>query len=106
MKPDYANSLYVEPYLSLFSGINKLNRDEGNFIEYNDYSQGYCLYVYDLMPDICEGQNFNLIKQGTVHLALTFSVALEVSISVICYFELENVIEIDRSRNVIFDFGS
>ena len=38
--------------------------------------------------------------------SLKFAEALENTISVIAYAEYENVIEIDRNRNAIFDFTS
>jgi len=45
------------------------------------------------------------VRQGSVRLALKFSQALETTVTVIAYVEFENVIEIDRNRNVVFDFG-
>jgi len=40
-----------------------------------------------------------------MRLALKFADALPATISVVAYAEFENVIEVDRDRNVIFDFG-
>jgi len=40
-----------------------------------------------------------------VRLALKFADALPETISVVAYAEFEKVIEVDRDRNVIFDFG-
>jgi len=40
-----------------------------------------------------------------VRLALEFAQALPATVTVIAYAEFENVIEIDRNRNVVFDFG-
>jgi len=34
-------------YMSLFSGTNKMNRGEGNFVSRKDYASGYSLHVYD-----------------------------------------------------------
>ena len=57
---------------------------------------------------------YNTIFSGTgklgsdarsVRLALKFRQALAVTVTVIAYAEFENVIEIDRNRNVVFDFG-
>ena len=45
------------------------------------------------------------VRQGSVRLALKFSRALEATVTLIAYAEFENVIEIDRNRNVVFDFG-
>jgi len=36
---------------------------------------------------------------------LKFSQALQATVTVIAYAEFENVIEIDRNRNAVFDFG-
>ena len=38
-------------------------------------------------------------------MALKFADPLEETISVVAYAKFENVIEVDRDRNVIFDFG-
>ena len=40
-----------------------------------------------------------------MRLALKFAEALEETISVVAYAEFENVVEVDRDRNVVFDFG-
>ena len=44
------------------------------------------------------------MRQGSVRLALKFANALAASVSVIADAEFENVIEVDRDRNVVFDF--
>ena len=86
--------------MSLFSGTGKENRDEGNDITREDYPRGYALYAFDLSPDLAEEGHFNLAKQ------LKFGAALPNTVTVVAYAEFENVIEIDRKRNVIYDFGS
>lgn len=106
VKTNYGTGEYVQAYFRLFTGTNKINRDEGNDILFDEFPNGYCLYAFDLTPDLCEGQNFNLVKQGTVRLAIKFSDAPARALSVLCYAEFESLIEIDRSRNVIFDFAS
>ena len=90
----------------LFLGTGKQQRDEGNDIERGDYAGGYTLYAFDLTPDIAEAGHFNLAKEGSIRVDLKFVTALPNTINVIAYAEFENVIEIDRNRNVIFDFGS
>jgi len=92
--------------MSLFSGTGKQQRDEGNDISREDYSGGYTLYAFDLTPDLAEEGHFNLTKDGSVRLDLKFAVGLPNTINVIAYAEFENVIEIDRNRNVIFDYGN
>ena len=45
------------------------------------------------------------MRQGSVRLVLKFGAALQQTVTVVAYAEFENVIEIDRNRNVVFDFG-
>ena len=45
------------------------------------------------------------MRQGSVRLALKFGEALNATISVVAYAEFENIVEVDRDRNVVFDFG-
>ena len=92
--------------MSLFSGTGKENQDEGNDIASEDYPNGYALYAFDLSPDIAEEGHFNLAKQGTVHFELKFGISIPNTVTVVAFAEFENDIEIDRSRNIVYDFGS
>jgi hypothetical protein len=71
-----------------------------------EYPNGYCLYAFDLTPDLCEGGHFNLLKQGSVRLALRFSEPLAAAVTVIAYAEFENILEINSQRSVVFDYAS
>jgi hypothetical protein len=107
IEPNFAANNYIGAYMSLFSGTGKQQRDEGNDIQRDDFPRGYALYAFDLTPDQCESSgHFNLVKEGSVRIDLKFANALPNTINVIAYAELENVIEIDRNRNVIFDFNN
>ena len=108
MKPlttDFTNNLYVRGFNTLFSGIGKLFKDEGNAISRESFGSGYALYAFDLTPDLAENDHFSLTRQGSVRLVLQFGTALAEPVSVIAYAEFQNVIEIDRHRNVIYDFS-
>jgi hypothetical protein len=106
LKLDFAANRYVAAYAGLFGGTNKINRDEGNDIDRSDYAGGYALYAYDLTPDLAENDHVNLSRQGTVRLNLKFGAALAHTITVVAYAEFENMIEIDRNRNIVFDFSN
>jgi hypothetical protein len=67
---------------------------------------GYALNAYDLSPDLGEDDHVNLTRQGTVRLNLKFGAALAQTVTVVAYAEFENLIEIDRNRNVVFDFNN
>jgi hypothetical protein len=104
LEVNFEHRQFINAYASLFMGSGKWMRDEGNQISRDDFSGGYALYAFDLTADLAEGGHFNLIKQGNVRLDLKFSEALAGTINVIVLAEFENVLEIDRSRNVIFDY--
>ena len=104
IQPNFADRQYIRAYNTMFSGTGKLNADEGLYIDRSDYSGGYALYAFDLTADLGEDDHFSLVREGSVRLALKFAAALANTVTVIAYAEFENVIEIDRNRNVVFDF--
>ena len=105
IQPNYGLRQYIRAYDSLFSGTGKLCKDEGLDISRDDYGDGYALYAFDLTADLGEDDHFSLVRQGSVRLALKFAAALVATVTVVAYAEFENVIEVDRDRNVIFDFA-
>jgi hypothetical protein len=103
---DFGNKLYVNAYMNMYSGTRKENQDEGNGIDREEFANGYSLYVFDLTPDLSENDSFNLIRSGGVRLGMKFRSALAKTITIVAFAEFENVIEIDRNRNVAFDYGN
>jgi len=68
--------------------------------------QSYIYTRFRPSPDLTDSDSFSLTRQGTVCVALTFGEALENTVTVVAYAELENIIEIDRNRNIVFDFNN
>jgi len=95
----------VRGFNTLFSGTGKVFQDEGNALDRKNFSGGYALYSFDLTSDLGEDDYFSLDKQGSVRLVLKFAQPLADPVTVIAYAEFQNVIEIDRNRNVIHDFA-
>jgi hypothetical protein len=106
MQTDFTARQFNWAYKSEQEMLGKLYRDEGNGITRNVFANGYALYAFDLSPDLADEGHFNLAKQGGVRMNLKFGAALPNTVTVVAYAEFENVIEIDRNRNVVFDFGS
>ena len=109
LQPDFTTkNQYIDAYHTLFSdtGIHFLN--EGNHITRASYPHGYCLFAFDLTPDLSanDGGHWNLIKHGSVRLEVRFSAALTETVNCILYAEYENILEIDASRQIIVDFSS
>jgi len=83
VKPDYERGLYVRAYDRMCAGTRKLCKDEGLYINRDDYASGYALYTFDLNADLGEDDHFGLVRQGSVRLALKIAVALAATVTVI-----------------------
>lgn len=106
LAPDFKNKQYLEAYNTLFSGTGLHWKDEGNSISFEDYIHGYVLYAFDLSPDLSANEpHWNLQKQGTIRLDVKFGEPLTDPINCIVYAEFQNLIEIDKNRNVIVDYS-
>jgi hypothetical protein len=105
IEPNFGAGQTIMAYMSLYAGTGKQQRDEGNDISREDFARGYSLYCFDLTPDLAEDDHFNLAKDGNVRIDVKFGTALPNTINVIVYAEFENVIEIDRNRNILYDYG-
>lgn len=103
---NFAQKNYIRAYQSLFLGTEKMGEDRGIYISREEYPNGYALYAFDLSPDLCNGEHINLIKHSNLRLEMKFSKPLAQTICVIVYAEFENLIEINKSRNVLYDFGN
>jgi hypothetical protein len=68
--------------------------------------RGNTLFGFDLTPDMSEMGAFQLIKQGNLRVEIHFAEALAETINVVLYAEFDNVIEIDRNRQVLFDYSA
>ncbi|KAK3918858.1 hypothetical protein KUF71_011651 [Frankliniella fusca] len=106
LTPDFSKDLYMECYNTLFSGTGIHWKDEGNGISWSDYPKGNTLFVFDLSPDLSASEpHWNLQRQGTMRLDLRFAAPLAQPINCVVYAEFQNLIEIDKDRNVIVDYS-
>jgi hypothetical protein len=103
---DGGDGLYIRGYETLFSGMDKMFADSGNLISREDYGKGYTLYAIDLTPDLTSSEHFNPVQTGNVRLSIQFARALPNTVTCLVYAEFESLIEIDKSRNIIFDFST
>jgi hypothetical protein len=95
----------AKAYMNLFWGARKAFKDEDIEVNRDDYANGYTLFCFDLTPDLGETvEHFNLIKTGNVRLEVFFNKPVPATINVIVYGEFQNVLEIDRNRNIFYDF--
>lgn len=107
LTPDYEKKLFTRSYHTLFSGSGVHFGDIGNNISLSEYPDGYCLAAFDLTPDLsCHDSHWNIIKSGSLRVEIRFSKPLEKTITAVIFSEFDNIIEIDRNRNVIIDYSS
>ena len=76
---------FMAGFQTLFSGIGKLSQDAGNQIARGDYGSGYTLFCFDLTPDQCSGDHFQLIKRGNLRVELHFAEPLPKTVNLIIY---------------------
>ena len=105
LKPDFSNNMFVRSYVNLFAATGKMHEDEGNDITREEFGEGYTLFAFDLTPDLCDGHS-NLIKTGNLRIEMQFTTSLRTTTNIVVYAEFDNIIEIDRSRNVLFDYSA
>ena len=96
---------YVQAYQTLFAGLNKMYQDTGHFISRDDYPNGYTLYCFDLSPDLNQGDHLNLIKKGNLRLEMRFGQALPQTVMVIVYGQFQNILEVDKQRNILLEYN-
>ena len=106
LTPDFDRQLYVRSFHSLMLAAGLANQDAGNYIEYRDFELGYGLFAFDLTPSLLDGdQQFELVKSSALRLELKFSTPLPHPVHVLVYGQLDSMIEIDRSRQILTDFS-
>ena len=90
--------------MSLFSGTEKERRDKGSDMSREDFDKGYALYAFDLTSDLGKADHFNLSRDGTMRVDMSFSRALPNTINVVASAKFQSVIELYRNMNMICDF--
>ncbi|GBO14423.1 hypothetical protein AVEN_176722-1 [Araneus ventricosus] len=97
---------YIKGYCSLFSGTDRFGQDQGLHMSREEYINGNTLFAFNLSPDLRNEDHLNLIKHSNLRLEIKFTEALPQTICMLIYSEFDNVIEINRTRNILYDFGN
>ena len=101
---NFTENSYMRAYYNMYTGLDRAGLDWGNDITKEDFIGGYGLYIFDLSPDKCFGDHFNVIKKGNLRIKLSFREALVNVVNLFVYMEYDNMLEITKARNVIFDY--
>jgi hypothetical protein len=99
-KVNFEENEYISAYVRLKEST--INGDFDNGLEREDFGGGYALYAFDVEPDF-DFDYSSLIRKGNVRLQITFSKPLETTLAVVIYSESPTLLEIDASRNIIYE---
>lgn len=108
LQPNFDSGKFIRSYIGLFQSTGKYLTDAGNSITRGEFDRGYTLFGFDLTADLEGGaahfQPNNL--SGNVRLELKFSQPLPHSVNAVVYAEFNNVIHIDRNKNILIDYAA
>lgn len=100
---DYDNNDTARAYTVMRETVFPFELYQSNSLEPAAFSKtGYCLYPFELGPDSSRS-NFNYIKQGNLSIQLIFKTAPSSTLSLILFFEVDNSVEVNFSRQVLPD---
>ena len=102
LQPNFEKNNFIRAYQNLF--INAENK--GLYLSRSEFSDGYSIFLFELSADLCDGSHLNLIKHSNLRLEIKFGTALSQTISLLVYAEFENLIEIYKAQNILYDFGN
>ena len=94
---------YSEAYHALCEGLNMYGLD-GNDISLSEFGNGNCLFFFNLCPDKGYGEQYNVIKSGSIQVKLEFSKNLTKKLKLITFMEYDNQIIIDKKHEISFDY--
>ncbi|XP_035226899.1 uncharacterized protein F54H12.2-like [Stegodyphus dumicola] len=102
LQPNFEKNHFIRAYQNLFTNAD----DRGLYLSRSEFSKGYSLFRFDLSPDLCDGSHLNLIRHSNLRLEIKFDSPLEQTVTLLVYAEFENLIEINKARNILYDFGN
>ena len=100
MTIDVKQNLHVTPFVELFEGAEKLNKDLGLFINRKRFVRGYTIYSFNLAPSDFGERYMNLVRQGSVRLEIKFEENTTKTICCVAMAEFAALLEVDSSREV------
>ena len=101
LKPSFnGDKTYFSNFLSPFTWMGTFKSDGGISLTRNDYDGGYCLSVFNFVPDPRQVGS-SLIKGGNLRLEIQFFAGLTEPISLIIYGEFSSLLEVDQTCSII-----
>jgi hypothetical protein len=96
---------YAMPFLQSFINTGNHLADDCYCVSMEDWQKGFCLYPFDLTPDLsAHEQHWCIQEQGNIRLELGMKTALTEEVTVIVYAEFREVLEIDKARECSLEY--
>ena len=70
-----------------------------------DLEKGFALYGFDFTPARTGLNAMSLVRTGNLNFSLRFKVPLTEAVIVVCMLVYDNIIEINNTRQIIFEFA-
>jgi len=104
---DFSENKYINAFNQLFEALDLARDNKGNDINRIDYKSTHCIFAFDLTPDEDDNGHWDVVKQGSTSIDIKFADQLPTSgVEIIIYAEFDNLLMIDKDRNVYFDYSA
>jgi hypothetical protein len=90
----------ARPYAKLASLVDRLDSGSPFGLTLPEWASKYNLYGFDFTGDLTHGDAFHLVSDTTLTLKLKFAAALQNSITVVVYQELDDIVQFDVKKQV------
>ena len=104
--PDFSKGECLREYIELYRALGQLNPNPTTEISFDEFKKGYTIFAINLAPDFSDGCDGHLspIKRGNINIDMRFSTATAQVLSALIFCESDNMIQIDKDRNVTTDY--
>ena len=105
LQMDYGKNHYTRPFIQMYESLGLVSAQKSNWLDMDDFASGFAFYVFDLSPDSSDDSHWELIQEGSTVIRMTFRNPIpQGGVKLIAVAEFDNLITIDRFRNVYFDY--
>lgn len=96
---------YAKPLIYMYEALGLPAAARSNGIGFSEYRNGSCFFVFNLTSDGQEDGTWELLKQGATTARVKFADAVPAGgAKLICMAEYDNLLKIDKHRNVFSDY--
>lgn len=99
-QPDFDSENYTREYRWLLDNTG-FHQNATNGITKSEFKSNSCFIPFDLSPDLCNSVYLHGIENGTIDIGLGFKTALAENIYCMMYSSYDELITIDKNRNVL-----